>query len=112
MRGCFPLYQGEKPTRQPIRARYLGHVTGYQPIRDQGKLIRDVISPPLLWMKVGALSRGSVGSLWCPDEVPTYSIELHIADETPQICSTAITPISCLCDIHFSLQLLPTPRLT
>eukprot|EP00116_Pleurobrachia_bachei_P015920 sb/3476182/ len=30
-----------RPT-QPIRARYLGHVTGYQPIRDQYFLIRSV----------------------------------------------------------------------
>ena len=28
--------------KQPIRTRYLGHVTGYQPIRDQYFLIRSV----------------------------------------------------------------------
>ena len=36
-----------KPTessKQPIRARYLGHVTGYQPIRDQYFLVRSVPS--------------------------------------------------------------------
>ena len=27
-------------SKQPIRTRYLGHVTGYQPIRDQCFLIR------------------------------------------------------------------------
>ena len=27
-------------SKQPIRTRYLGHVTGYQPIRDQYLLIR------------------------------------------------------------------------
>ena len=35
----------EEPTessKQPIRARYLGHVTGYQPIRDQYFLVRSV----------------------------------------------------------------------
>ena len=35
----------EEPTessKQPIRARYLDHVTGYQPIRDQYFLIRSV----------------------------------------------------------------------
>ena len=29
-------------SKQPIRARYLGHVTGYRPIRDQYFLIRSV----------------------------------------------------------------------
>eukprot|EP00116_Pleurobrachia_bachei_P016545 sb/3476807/ len=29
-------------SKQPIRARYLGHVTGYQPIRDQYFLIGSV----------------------------------------------------------------------
>eukprot|EP00116_Pleurobrachia_bachei_P012840 sb/3473102/ len=29
-------------SKQPIRTRYLGHVTGYQPIRDQYFLIRSV----------------------------------------------------------------------
>eukprot|EP00116_Pleurobrachia_bachei_P014218 sb/3474480/ len=28
-------YVGENADKQPIRTRYLGHVTGYQPIRDQ-----------------------------------------------------------------------------
>eukprot|EP00116_Pleurobrachia_bachei_P017033 sb/3477295/ len=28
--------------KQPIRTRYLGHLTGYQPIRDQFPLIRPV----------------------------------------------------------------------
>ena len=35
----------QEPTdtsKQPIRTRYLGHVTGYQPIRDQYFLIRSV----------------------------------------------------------------------
>eukprot|EP00116_Pleurobrachia_bachei_P013163 sb/3473425/ len=32
--------------KQPIRTRYLGHVTGYQPIRDQYFLIRSV---PVHW---------------------------------------------------------------
>ena len=29
-------------SKQPIRTRYLGHVTGYQPIREQYFLIRSV----------------------------------------------------------------------
>eukprot|EP00116_Pleurobrachia_bachei_P012258 sb/3472520/ len=29
-------------SKQPIRTRYLGHVTGYQPIRDQYFLVRSV----------------------------------------------------------------------
>eukprot|EP00116_Pleurobrachia_bachei_P003542 sb/3463804/ len=33
-----------KPVKQPIRTLYLGHVTGYQPIRDQYFLIRSVTS--------------------------------------------------------------------
>eukprot|EP00116_Pleurobrachia_bachei_P019045 sb/3479307/ len=34
----------QKPTsKQPIRTCYLGHVTGYQPIRDQCSLIRSLI---------------------------------------------------------------------
>eukprot|EP00116_Pleurobrachia_bachei_P015444 sb/3475706/ len=36
-------YQGPTDTsKQPIRTRYLGDVTGYQPIRDQYFLIRPV----------------------------------------------------------------------
>eukprot|EP00116_Pleurobrachia_bachei_P005031 sb/3465293/ len=41
------IYIYQEPTetsKQPIRARYLGHVTGYQPIRDQHFLIRSVYS--------------------------------------------------------------------
>ena len=37
------IYREQEPTepsKQPIRARYLGHVTGYQPIRDQYFLVR------------------------------------------------------------------------
>eukprot|EP00116_Pleurobrachia_bachei_P015642 sb/3475904/ len=33
-------------SKQPIRTRYLGHVTGYQPIRDQYFLIRSVSDSP------------------------------------------------------------------
>ena len=33
------------PSKQPIRTRYLGHVTGYQPIRDQYFHIRSVAAP-------------------------------------------------------------------
>ena len=29
-----------EPSKQPIRARYLGHMTGYQPIRDQYFLVQ------------------------------------------------------------------------
>ena len=29
-------------SKQPIRSRYLGHVTGYQPIRDQYFMVRSV----------------------------------------------------------------------
>ena len=38
----------QEPTessKQPIRTRYLGHVTVYQPIRDQYFLIRSVPDP-------------------------------------------------------------------
>eukprot|EP00116_Pleurobrachia_bachei_P009700 sb/3469962/ len=36
------IQEPTEPSKQPIRARYLGHVTGYQPIRDQYLLIRSV----------------------------------------------------------------------
>eukprot|EP00116_Pleurobrachia_bachei_P006572 sb/3466834/ len=49
LRGWSPqlsaLHTHQEPTetgKQPIRTRYLGHVTGYQPIRDQYYLIRSV----------------------------------------------------------------------
>ena len=32
-------------SKQPIRTRYLGHVTGYQPIKDKYFLIRTVPDP-------------------------------------------------------------------
>ena len=35
-----------EPSKQPTRTRYLGHVTGYQPIRDQYFLVRSVPAPP------------------------------------------------------------------
>eukprot|EP00116_Pleurobrachia_bachei_P013924 sb/3474186/ len=43
--GSKLKYPGDEPTdisKQPIRTRYLGHVTFYQPIRDQYFLIRSV----------------------------------------------------------------------
>ncbi len=41
--GVSAEYQEPTETsKQPIRTRYLGHVTGYQPIRDQYFLIRSV----------------------------------------------------------------------
>eukprot|EP00116_Pleurobrachia_bachei_P014955 sb/3475217/ len=36
------LQEPTHTSKQPIRTRYLGHVTGYQPIRDQYFLIRSV----------------------------------------------------------------------
>ena len=33
------------PRKQPIRTRYLGHVTGYQPVRDLYFLVRSVPAP-------------------------------------------------------------------
>eukprot|EP00116_Pleurobrachia_bachei_P013410 sb/3473672/ len=43
--GHFLRDSHQEPTetsKQPIRTRYLGHVTGYQPIRDQYSLIRSI----------------------------------------------------------------------
>eukprot|EP00116_Pleurobrachia_bachei_P002404 sb/3462666/ len=43
--GVVEEERGQQPTdtsKQPIKTRYLGHVTGYQPIRDQYFLIRSV----------------------------------------------------------------------
>eukprot|EP00116_Pleurobrachia_bachei_P013320 sb/3473582/ len=58
-------------SKQPIRTRYLGHVTGYQPIRDQYFLIRSVPdphSPSLLHQGLFGRSllggRRVVGSRW------------------------------------------------
>ena len=36
------VHEPTESSKQPIRTRYLGHVTGYQPIRDQYSLIRSV----------------------------------------------------------------------
>eukprot|EP00116_Pleurobrachia_bachei_P012796 sb/3473058/ len=38
----YELQQPTEPSKQPIRTRYLGHVTGNQPIRDQYFLIDSV----------------------------------------------------------------------
>ena len=46
----------QEPTessKQPIRARYLGHVTSYQPIRDQYFLIRSVPAAQLYTVLFG-----------------------------------------------------------
>eukprot|EP00116_Pleurobrachia_bachei_P006949 sb/3467211/ len=40
-RPCFILEPTEI-SKQPVRTRYLGHVTGYRPVRDQYSLIRSV----------------------------------------------------------------------
>ena len=32
---CSPRSPSNRPSKQPIRTRYLGHVTGYKPIRNQ-----------------------------------------------------------------------------
>eukprot|EP00116_Pleurobrachia_bachei_P010399 sb/3470661/ len=45
-------------SKQPIRTRYLGHVTGYQPIRRQYSLIRSV--PDILDTEYGKLQKGSL----------------------------------------------------
>ena len=37
-------------SKQPIRARYLGHVTVYQPIRDQYFLVRSFPGKLLTWL--------------------------------------------------------------
>eukprot|EP00116_Pleurobrachia_bachei_P015440 sb/3475702/ len=42
-------------SKQPIRTLYLGHVTGYQPIRDEYFLIRSVLTTHL--SKLGVLAR-------------------------------------------------------
>eukprot|EP00116_Pleurobrachia_bachei_P014708 sb/3474970/ len=44
--GLLISFEPTKTSKQPIRTRYLGHVTGYQPIRDQsvvGINIRNVM---------------------------------------------------------------------
>ena len=45
-------------SKQPIRTRYFGHVTGYQPIRDQHSLIRSVPKS-----SEGAIRKGRPGVL-------------------------------------------------
>ena len=39
-------------SKQPIRTRYLGHMTGYQPIRDQYLLIRSV--PAIMYLELAS----------------------------------------------------------
>ena len=46
-------------SKQPIRTRYLGHVTGYQPIRDQYQK-----SCTGGWVRVA----GVAGGIWCDSE--------------------------------------------
>eukprot|EP00116_Pleurobrachia_bachei_P011042 sb/3471304/ len=63
MYPVISLTRKQEPTEtseQPIRTRYIGHVTGYQPIRDQYFLIRSVparkhnqniqLTPPPHWI--------------------------------------------------------------
>ena len=49
-KGFLAVISGEEEgqCKQPIKTRYLGHVTGYQPIRDQFFLIRQVPAQFLL----------------------------------------------------------------
>ena len=39
-RDWYLMQQPTETSKQPIRACYLGHVSGYQPIRDQYFLVR------------------------------------------------------------------------
>eukprot|EP00116_Pleurobrachia_bachei_P011389 sb/3471651/ len=39
---CSTLSELTETSKQPIRTRYLGHMTGYQPMRDQYFLIRSI----------------------------------------------------------------------
>eukprot|EP00116_Pleurobrachia_bachei_P017530 sb/3477792/ len=51
-------------SKQPIRTRHLGHVTGYQPIRDQYFLVRSVIHNSIT---VGPRFTGMLGGKgFCP----------------------------------------------
>eukprot|EP00116_Pleurobrachia_bachei_P014115 sb/3474377/ len=49
----------KKMAEQPIRTRYLGHVTGYQPIRDQYFLIR------LQWNMKKTIRRPTKPNIYC-----------------------------------------------
>eukprot|EP00116_Pleurobrachia_bachei_P015310 sb/3475572/ len=46
----------DRPSKRPIRARYLGHVTGYQPIKDQHFFIRSLKLMKLVGGKGGPLT--------------------------------------------------------
>eukprot|EP00116_Pleurobrachia_bachei_P016619 sb/3476881/ len=53
---CVGEFQEPTETsKQPIRTRYLGHVTGYQPIRDQYSLILSVTFRDILETVVGVI---------------------------------------------------------
>eukprot|EP00116_Pleurobrachia_bachei_P004072 sb/3464334/ len=54
VRGCVRLFQEPTDTsKQPIRTGYLGHVTGYQPIRPQGPVLSDSVGSCALSMLRG-----------------------------------------------------------
>eukprot|EP00116_Pleurobrachia_bachei_P000695 sb/3460957/ len=63
--------------KQPIRTCYLGHVTGYQPIRDQHFLIRSV---PATWTRAFPprvfLNRGPTVVMKCPSELTFFLLIL------------------------------------
>ena len=45
---CNLIQEPTKSSKQPIRTRYLGHVTGYQPIRDLNRSVPDLEAQGLL----------------------------------------------------------------
>eukprot|EP00116_Pleurobrachia_bachei_P016835 sb/3477097/ len=61
-------------SKQPIRTRYLGHVTGYQPIKDQCFLIRSVpgkILPFLLCSELIVTGWGVSSSSYASSALPS-----------------------------------------
>eukprot|EP00116_Pleurobrachia_bachei_P003321 sb/3463583/ len=74
--------------KQPIRTPYLGHVTGYQPIRDQYVLIRSVPGCPF-------------PSFFLSD---SRDLDVKLLPTYPWLCKSDLRSALCCCTFHLNFQ--------
>eukprot|EP00116_Pleurobrachia_bachei_P001262 sb/3461524/ len=77
-------------SKQPIRTRYLGHVTGYQPIRDQYFLIRSV---PVLGIPIITQEKVCQSTMGGSDSQETVRDSVISNSSTSSIIGTSKQPI-------------------
>eukprot|EP00116_Pleurobrachia_bachei_P006372 sb/3466634/ len=91
-------------SKQPIRTRYLGHVTGYQPIRDQYFLIRSVPAPRGMG---GDLSLSLSFTLSRKGELGSVSQDQELTEPIRTRYSGHVTGYQAIRDQYFLIRSVP-----